>query len=213
MLDPGTKPLALGAIVLAHVVAICILERCLVPARTIRPTEVSPLIITFVQDTAPKTRRVEAPARAPLEGQKKLTVEAPVISRNEATTGAIRDWEGEAHAAARDTVRRETDGAVIREFSHRFPLPAAPDAPGVFGLEKENHRKGVVEGGEVFWVTDDCYYDFPRAALLSHAAGEFHLMTLDCKPPPTGGGTDMFKELTPKYLTSEPGTLWHTPTR
>jgi hypothetical protein len=193
--------------------AICILERCLAPASTIRSTEVSPLIVTFVQDTAPKPRRVEAPARVPLEDQKTITVAAPVISGNEPTTGAIRDWEAQAHAAARDTVRRQTDGAVTREFSHRFPLPAAPDAPGVFGLEKDNRRAGVVEGGEVFWVTDDCYYDIPRAAPLSHAAGEFHLMTPECKPPPTGGGTDMFKELAPKYLVREPGTPSHTPTR
>jgi hypothetical protein len=96
-------------------------------------------------------------------------------------------------------------------FTHVFPVPSEPDRPGVFGSERENKCSGLVEGGEDFWVTDNCYFDFPRLMPTPHAAGEFHLLTPTCKPPPTGGGSVMFKDLTPEYLKklpeSKPSTL------
>lgn len=200
----ATRSVALGAIILSHVVAIGILELSLAPPRAVRRPEIPPLMITFVEETAPKPLRGEASSRPPLEKQEKIPVEAPTIPSNGDATGAITDWQSEASAAARDAVRREEQTGSQRKFSYRFAVPAAPNVPGVFGLEKENRRAGVVEGGEIFWVTDDCYYDFPRAAPLTHAAGEFQLTTPVCKPPPTGGGAEMFKDLTPEYLKSEP---------
>jgi hypothetical protein len=199
-----TRSVALGAIILSHVFAIGMLELCLAPPRTARRTEIPPLMITFVEETAPERLRGEASPRPRLEKQENTPLVAPTIHSNGDATGAITDWQSEASAAARDAVRRETEAGAQREFSHRFPVPAAPDAAGVFGLEKKNRRAGLVEGGENFWVTDDCYYDFPRTAPLTHAAGEFQLLTPVCKPPPTGGGADMFKDVTPGYLKREP---------
>jgi hypothetical protein len=198
----ATRSVALGAIILSHVVAIGTLELSLAPPRTVGPTEIPPLMITFVEETAPKRLRGEVSSRPSLEKQEKIPIEAPTIPSYGDATGAITDWQSEASAAARDAVRRETDAGPQRKFSYKFPVPAAPDAAGVFGLEKKNRRAGLVEGGEIFWVTDDCYYDFPRAAPLTHAAGEFQLLTPVCKPPPTGGGADMFKDMTPEYLKS-----------
>jgi hypothetical protein len=51
-----------------------------------------------------------------------------------------------------------------------------------------------------YWVTENCYFDIPRGFPPPPIPGEFHLLTPQCKPPPTGGGDNMFDVATPDYL-------------
>jgi hypothetical protein len=130
---------------------------------------------------------------APLEGT------PPRIS--DQGVNAITDWDAVAHDAADAVLRREREKAEHHSFEHAFPTPPAPHKPGIFGSQKENQRAGrVEEDGTRFWVTDNCYFDVPRGTPPSRMAGEFHLLTRTCKPPPTGGGDRMFEDLTPDYL-------------
>ena len=203
MLAPAKRWLTLGAIVVAHGAALYVLELCLVPSRPLQATLAPPLIVTFIRESTPVPAPTAMPWQPPGPWRKKI-LPAPAAPTAGEESGAITDWGWEARAAVQETLRHETAKSRQRAFAHRFPAPAAPDTGGVFGSEKENRRAGRVEDGEIFWVTDDCYFDFPRARPLPHAAGEFHLLTPLCKPAPQGGGSHMFEELTPDYLRRAP---------
>ncbi len=118
----------------------------------------------------------------------------PITIDAEPTHHGPIDWSSEARAAARDIV------AGIKSAKGSGTDQVAGKA-GVFGSQAENHRAGMVEGGSRYWVTDDCYYDFPRGLPPpARLAGEFHLLTRTCKHPPTGGGAEMFDALKPESL-------------
>jgi hypothetical protein len=57
-------------------------------------------------------------------------------------------------------------------------------------------------GVERHWVTDNCYFDFPRHEEPQLIPGP-RVRPMFCKPPP-GAGTDAFKTLRPGYLTPPP---------
>lgn len=116
---------------------------------------------------------------------------------------AIPNWRSEARMAAIETMRLETEGNLRLSFSKESSDRTPPERGGVFGTEAVNHRSGILEGGQIFWVTDDCYFDFSGAAWESRGEA-VHLLTRACKPPPTGGGPTMFKSLTPDYMKDAP---------
>lgn len=124
---------------------------------------------------------------------------APIEVEPEPITPGTTDWRSEASAAAAEALER------ARRLGRAPNASDATSKPGVFGSQQQNHRAGQVEGGSRFWVTDNCYYDFPRGLPPPpRLAGEFHLMTPTCKPPPTGGGDKMFDDLKPQYLRAPP---------
>lgn len=125
---------------------------------------------------------------------------APIEVEPEPIAPGTTDWRSEASAAAAEVLER------ARRSGHAPDASGAASKPGVFGSQEQNHRAGRVEGGSRFWVTDNCYYDFPRGLPPPpRLAGEFHLMTPTCKPPPTGGGDKMFEDLKPESLRTPPG--------
>ena len=120
---------------------------------------------------------------------------APIEVESEPITPSATDWRSEASAAAAAVLER------ARRLGHVATAPDTASKPGAFGSQEQNHRAGRVEGGSRFWVTDNCYYDFPRGLPpRPRMAGEFHLMTPTCKPSPTGGGGSMFEDLKPQSL-------------
>ncbi|MBS0419845.1 MAG: hypothetical protein JSR66_19190 [Proteobacteria bacterium] len=119
----------------------------------------------------------------------------PIEVQPEPVTPGATDWRAEASAAAADILER------ARRLGHAPNASDAAGKPGAFGSQEQNHRAGRVEGGSRFWVTDNCYYDFPGGLPPPpRLAGEFHLMTPTCKPPPTGGGDQMFEDQKPQSL-------------
>jgi len=121
---------------------------------------------------------------------------------------AITDWDAAARRASDDVLREERERAERRSFNHAYPTPVLPQQPGIFGSEAANHRAGLVEGGGTqFWVTDNCYFDIPRGVPPPPMPGNLRMPTLPiCKPPPTGGGENMFQNMTPDYLMKSPVT-------
>jgi hypothetical protein len=196
------------AVVLAgHVGALLVLGHHR-PNRGNAPSEWS-IEITFIrepedlkQSTTRKTARNEVGAlrRRPTHT---VTPSTPMESApshiDEPRKNAITDWEAAAQDAADTILQRERQKAQRRSFLHEFPS-ASPEKPGIFGSQKENQRKGLVEDGTRFWVTDNCYFDVPRGTPPPRLAGEFHLLTPTCKPPPTGGGDHMLEDMMPDYL-------------
>jgi hypothetical protein len=124
------------------------------------------------------------------------------ISSDSAPT--ITDWSSAAHAAAADTLERERQGSPTSPFTHTPREPDPPGKPGIFGSEQLNHRAGQVDGGTRFWVNDNCYFDVPTGSPPPRMAGEFHLLTRVCNPPPTGGGDKMFEDLKPDAMKKLP---------
>lgn len=214
MLLRQPRRLSLLAIAAGHVVFIYLLQRCLAPSLSGARTDASAIVVTFIPELE-KPGRPETGWSLPVKQPRKPTVkEAPEWHESEQPTYSITDWESQAQAAAEEVLREEREKEKQRTFSHTFPATPAHGNGGVFGSEKENRRAGLVEGGEDFWVTDNCYFDFPRLPPLPHAAGEFHLLTPVCKPPPTGGGGNMFQALRPEYMQGPqpkqplPGAKW-----
>jgi hypothetical protein len=120
---------------------------------------------------------------------------APITIDAEPTHQGPIDWSSEARTAAADLVAR-TGAKATGNGTDQMAGNA-----GVFGSGAKNHRAGMVEGGTRYWVTDNCYYDFPRGLPPpARLAGEFHLLTRTCKHPPTGGGANMFDALKPESL-------------
>lgn len=141
---------------------------------------------------------------APIRDVSPLQI-APIEVAPEPITRSAIDWSSEASAAAADVLERARRRAGANHFDHVPKSAVEPGNPGVFGSEAQNHRAGKVEDGSRFWVTDNCYYDFPRGLPPPpRMAGEIHLMTPTCKPPPTGGGNHVFEDLKPEYLRALP---------
>ncbi len=153
-------------------------------------------------------RKYPALAHQPRSERPALSLPPPSSSAPQADDqprNASIDWDAQAHDATDATLKRAQEAAGRRSFVHEFAAPATPEKPGIFGSEQENHRAGRVEGGgTVFWVTDNCYFEIPRGPPPMRMAGEFHLLTPTCKPPPTGGGEQLFKDLTPESLRKLP---------
>jgi hypothetical protein len=150
------------------------------------------------------SKRLKEPAVVPAPAAPLESAPSPLVS--ERPTTAITDWDAAAQGAADEVLRQERERAARRSFEHTFAKPGSADKPGVFGSQKQNDRAGLVEEGERFWVNHDCYFDIPRGAPPPRIAGEYHLLTRTCKPPPTGGGERMFENLTPDYLKKLPVT-------
>jgi hypothetical protein len=187
-----SRNLVLVAIVAVHIAVVYVLDRGFIRPQTVRPVAMS---VTFISEPRPLPARQEIspPELAPV--RPRLLPSAPPI---ETPSEAITDWVAEAQRAAEDTVKREVK--TPRAFTHVFPEAAAPDKPGLFGSQQQNRRAGRVDGGTDFWVSDNCYFEFPRDKPPPGSAGTFHLLTPTCKPPPTGGGGNLFKDLTPDDL-------------
>jgi len=133
-----------------------------------------------------------------------VSISADVQSSSAISVPTTRapDWDAERSSAAA-AVLQKSAAPSPRAFEHSFPAPKDKAQPGVFGTN-ENHRAGKVEDGEVYWVSDNCYLEFDRSLPPQHVAGEFHLKTATCKPPPTGGGPRMFESLAPTYIQPKP---------
>jgi len=158
----------------------------------------------------------EAPARKAQQAQRTLRASHGAASATrvrppegapsptEPPVNEITDWGAAAQDAAEDVLKRERVEGGRRAFGHVFPAPAVPVKPGVFGSDSENHRAGRVDDdGQVFWISDNCYYEFPRGGPPFPL--EFRRPRLPaCKPPPTGGGSNLFEDLTPPYLKRPP---------
>ena len=206
----STRHAVFVVVVAAHALVIYVIERCLAPPRTRTPTESPAMVVTFLQELRlpPSPDSAQPAPRAALGEPANDIQPTPDQPPQEQPTNAITDWSAQARAAAAETLRRQREQKEQRAFLHSFAEPVAPVNPGIFGSESANRRSGLVEGGERFWVSDNCYFDFPRHPPLPHAAGEFHLLTRECKPPPTGGGSELFKDLSPDYLKASPSAGW-----
>jgi hypothetical protein len=114
----------------------------------------------------------------------------------------IPDWEAERSSAVNDVLQKQ-GSTPPKRFEHVFPERFEKTVPGLFGTD-ENHRAGTVEDGQRYWASDNCFFDFDRSLPQRRLGGEFHLKTVTCKPPPTGGGEKMLDALTPNYLKQQP---------
>jgi hypothetical protein len=202
------RPLAFGLIVGGHVLVAYVLEHSVLTSISTRqPDGLAPMSGALLEDRPqPTTERAQGRRRAtmmffPPKAPKINLPEVPHLQFDaESPNSDSIDWRSEAHAAATDIYDREQQKSRVRSFTHTPAAPNAPGDSGVFGLEEQNHRAGRVEGGTRFWVTDNCYLDFPRGSPPPRMAGEFHLLTPTCKPPPTGGGDKLFENLKPDSL-------------
>jgi hypothetical protein len=113
------------------------------------------------------------------------------------------DWRAEGEKVTRDILRKELKSSLSRAS----PEPDEDAAePGVFGSQSANGRAGKVEtfdDGERHWISDNCYFDFDRRPSEPTQASDLRVQAVRCKPPPTGGGANMFKDLYPKVLRDE----------
>ena len=203
------RPLVFGLIIGGHVLVAYVLEdSVLTSISTRRPDGVAPLSVTLLEDRpqptterAQRSRRPNALLFSPPKAPEINLPEVPHLQFDaESPNSDSTDWRSEAHAAATDIFEREQQKSRRRSFTHTPAGPAPPGDSGVFGLEEQNYRAGRVEGGTRFWVTDNCYLDFPRGSPPPRMAGEFHLLTPTCKPPPSGGGDKLFENLKPDSL-------------
>jgi hypothetical protein len=201
------RSLALLLVLLAHVAALYVVQHALRPhSDAQRGTATPSLLVTFLTlplIPAPSQESPASPSLArrrrerPAPAQRQPAVEpAPAPP---APSTAITDWRAEGAAAARDIA--SGPGRQGRPFGHEFAPDPERAETGVFG-PRNPHPAGTVEdlgGVERHWVTDSCYFDFPRHEEPQLIAGP-RVRPMFCKPPP-GGGTDVFKKLTPGYLT------------
>jgi hypothetical protein len=194
-------------ILVSHAALVWVLERSLFVHAPQTSGQAAALTVTLVEEPRPAPEPDSAwPGWRPAAVERvRPILPVPVMPSREEGSGAITDWGSEAEAAAADVVRQERERAAVHPFTHVTPAPAARESPGIFGSQSENQRSGRVDGGASFWVSDNCYYEFPRMKPESHPAGEFHLLTPVCKPAPTGGGGELFRSLTPDYLKRPPG--------
>lgn len=207
------RTLVLGLILGAHIILFYILERSvLAPRSQSTPGDTPPITLTFIEVPSPIRAPSPIPTFSPspplrLNIPKATPPDVPTPSLDDnSITPSLTDWDTEAHLAAADTLERERQKSAKDPFAHPTPAPDTPHQPGAFGSAQENHRAGQVEGGQRFWVTDDCYFDIPRGTPPPRMAGEFHLLTRTCKPPPTGGGDRMFEHLKPDSSKQPPPT-------
>lgn len=213
-MSPGRpRPLVLGLILGAHIILFHILERSVLTTSPQSTPDDTPFIaLTFTEIPSP----VRAPSQIPtfrprlpqrLNTPKAIPPDVPTPSLDEnSITPSLTDWSTEAHLAASDTLERERQKVAKHSFAHPTTAPDTPHQAGAFGSSQENHRAGQVEEGQRFWVTDNCYFDIPRGTPPPRMAGEFHLLTRTCKPPPTGGGDRMFEHLKPDSAKQLPRT-------
>jgi hypothetical protein len=209
-----SRPIALTLVVGAHVLLIFVLERVFHVSRPGATTvDDDTITVNFIKEPTNTSRppvdlgRGKQPLRVREKRAYLSPPEAPTPIPQTVDAhidAAIIDWESEARAVADDALERERQRSAKRSFAHTSLDPKPTESPGVFGSEQENHRAGLVEDGERFWVTDNCYFDIPRRPPPPRLAGEFHLLTRTCKPDPTGGGTSMFDDMKPDYLKEPP---------
>jgi hypothetical protein len=194
----------LAAVVAAHLIGILLLEHML-NARKVKSRPAHAPALLFFLDPRQETIQPERDrSTATSSAQRKQPAEmiapaAPPNSSIQEPLGEAPDWYEEAEAAAGATVERERERAALRSFQHRFSPPPPPEKPGIFGSHR-NRRAGMVEGGDRFWVTDNCYFEYDRKPRDVPQAGDIRLKTATCKPPPTGGGSRMFDHLKPGHL-------------
>jgi hypothetical protein len=210
-MSPGSRRCTVfGMILGAHVLLGYVLERGAVrrDRAEANARAVAPMFLSFIEK---RVQRDPPPFNSGLTPEIPRPLQAPNVSPlmlppmqfdPEPTTPGLTDWDAAAHDAIAHMLDRAQRKPGERR-SGRGP-ELTDDKPGVFGSAKENHHAGTVEDGTRFWVTDNCYYDFPRGFPPSRMAGEFHLRTRTCKPPPTGGGEHMFEELKPESLRTPP---------
>jgi len=211
MLRGGSRVIFLSLILGIHVLLAWVLLRE-TAFRLLRPLAPQSLVVEAISASVIDKARPppdatllhEAPRPPPLREVIPLQI-APFEVESQPITPATTDWSSEASAAAADVLERARRKAAENHSGHAPDATDASGKSGVFGSEEQNHRAGTVEGGSRFWVTDNCYYDFPRGLPPpSRLAGEFHLLTRICKPTPTGGGGKMFDDLKPQYLRPSP---------
>ena len=206
------RPIVLGLVLGVHgLVGYVLLRSTLLAHRpeSIFP-DVEPTSASFLESRSqrvlptPDSAPSPPPLHTPQFRDPSLPDIPPIQLNTEPDTSAITDWSAEAHAAAADVLERARQKSGEHSSARGSADMNGASKPGVFGSEKQNHRAGMVEDGTRYWVSDNCYYDFPRGFPPSRMAGEFHLATPTCKPAPTGGGDKMFEDLKPGYLRNPP---------
>jgi len=212
------RKLTLAAVTAAHLFAIVWIDQITRTRKSAAREEPPPLVVFFLnarREDKQTDPLASTPAESPspaisMEPRQRQEAKPPEPSPPTAQPStAITDWAEQARAAAEDHLKRERAKSQLRAFSHDFAQPEEPEKSGVFGLQKRNRHAGMIEPGwggtERHWVTDNCYFEFPRGAPPPPPmAGDIKMNGLRCKPDPTGGGEHMFDHLKPEYLKPPP---------
>lgn len=197
------KKLAFILVLCAHAAALLLVERSLKQQHAAHPAnDVPPLQVSFLTLTPPRAPRSgPSPARRRPEPPALTPPEPPDAAPPPESSTAITDFRAQGADAATNVA---AGAGRPQPFGHEFaPAPKRPET-GIYGPKNE-HPAGTVEeveGAERHWVTDDCYYDFERLPAPKEMPGP-KTMSLHCKAPATGG-TDMFRQQRPGYLTAPP---------
>jgi hypothetical protein len=197
--------LAFVLVLSAHVAALYLVERSLRMQHKVREgAEPPPLLVSFLELTPPPAHAGGPSAQSPRRERAPVAPPQPTAAVPAPDSTAITDWHAQAEAAARHIAAGA--GRPSHPFGHEFGPAAGRPEPGVFGPRNE-HPTGTVEQFEEVerhWVTANCFFDIDRHPEHPLIAGP-RVMTPTCKPP-AGGGADMFRKLSPGYLTAPPAT-------
>lgn len=132
------------------------------------------------------------------EARRRLELPTPSQSPEEPatpeplTSAPITDWYSARDAAVDTVLSREQEDQNKHQFSQPTSSPENKIDPGVFGSEALNRRAGTWEGPNRVWISDNCYFDYEQGPPPPRYAGEVRLKVPLCKPPPSGGGHNMF---------------------
>jgi len=150
----------------------------------------------------------QAPSRRRQTSTVPLTNPPPLTAPDPASSNASTDWYAEAHSVAEDALANEQSKGAKRGFEHKMPSATDRETPSIFDPPPV-HSAGTWDGPDRFYVTDNCYYEWDRAAQPPPTLLDNRLKTPVCKRPPKGGGDAMFKDLTPDYLKARPEPQSH----
>jgi hypothetical protein len=213
--ETDKKKLIFLLVFLSHCSLIYVIERSVRIHRSATPIPHEALVVFFINSEKEKqdSRTVADPTSEKTRAATKHLSSVPPatlpqdISTDATSSNAITDWNSTAQSVAEDTVERERDQASKRAFEHKFPSTQA-EKPSIFD-PLPVRRAGTWDGPDRFYVTDNCYYEYDRAPRPPPTALDNQLKTPTCKPPPKGGGDEMFKDLTPDYLKGLPQPKAH----
>jgi hypothetical protein len=195
---------------LSHCVLIFVISRSNTTQKSATPTLHEPLFIYFLDSikVKPAADAIKEPASAKPRTQlnRPSTVpptNPPTPTDADATSSnAITDWYAQAHSVAED-LENDRNKSSKRAFAHKMPSVQEREPTSIFD-PLPVRRAGTWDGPNRFYITDNCYYEFDRAPRPPPTLLDNRLQTPVCKPPPKGGGDQMFKDLTPDYLKNLP---------
>jgi hypothetical protein len=196
---------------LSHCILIFVITRWNISQKSATQSYREPLFVFFLSPNKPRleTDGPIEPSPAKARTVLKPRNSAPRASfpsaadPNATSSNAITDWYAEAHSVAEDALERDRNKGAKRAFDHKIPSAEEHEPSSIFD-PLSVRRAGTWDGPDRFYVTDNCYYEWDRAARPPPTLLDNRLKTPICKAPPKGGGNEMFKDLTPDYLKTTP---------